>query len=84
LKIIGTQWNIVDKLKKFNSSASNENWKITYSAPVYGGWDLIVECIFNNLEDLEKIVSYCRNDKDLKQWIDATTTLISTKKDFSY
>jgi len=84
LKIIGTQWNIVEKLKKFNLSSSNENWKITYSAPVYGGWDLIVECIFSNLKDLEKIVSYCRNDNDLKQWIDATTTLISTKKNFSY
>jgi len=57
-------------------------WKITYSAPVYGGWDLIIECIFTNLENLEKIISFCRTDKDLSQWIEATTTLISIKKNF--
>ncbi|MFW9938526.1 MAG: hypothetical protein ACFFD5_12820 [Candidatus Thorarchaeota archaeon] len=57
-------------------------WKITYSAPVYGAWDLIIECIFTNLEDLEKIISFCRTDKDLSQWIEATTTLISIKKSF--
>lgn len=82
MKIIGTQWNIVNKLKEFNLKNSNENWKITYVAPVYGGWDLIIECLFNNLENLDEIVTYCRTDKDLNQWIDATTTLISTKKNF--
>ena len=82
LKIIGTQWKIVEKLK---SCQPNEGqvWKITYSSPTYGGWDLIIECVFNNLDDLDEIVSFCRTDNDLKEWIDATTTLISTKKNFS-
>ena len=81
LKIIGTQWKIVEKLKGLKPE-EDQDWKITYASPTYGGWDLIVECIFNNLEDLEKIVSFCRTDRDLKEWIDATTTLISTKRNF--
>jgi len=51
---------------------------------VYGGWDLLIECIFNNLEDLDKIVSFCRTDLELSQWIEATTTLISTKKNYPF
>ena len=81
LKIIGTQWKIVEKLKYFHP-IEGQNWKITYSSPTYGGWDLIIECIFNKLEDLDEIVSFCRTDNDLKEWIDATTTLISTTKSF--
>ena len=81
LKIIGTQWKIVEKLKCFQPK-SGHDWKITYSTPTYGGWDLIIECVFNDLEDLDQIVSFCRLDSDLKEWIEATTTLISTKKNF--
>ena len=81
LKIIGTQLKIVEKLKYFHPIEERE-WKITYSSPTYGGWDLIIECVFNNLADLDEIVSFFRTDNDLKEWIDATTTLISTKKNF--
>ena len=81
MKIIGTQWKIVEKLKVLKPD-KNQDWNITYASPTYGGWDLIIECVFNNLEDLDKIVSFCRTDNDLKEWIDATTTLISTKRNF--
>ena len=82
LKIIGTQWKIVEKLKGLKPE-EDQDWKITYVSPTYGGWDLIIESVFNNLEDLDEIVSFCREDTDLKDWIDATTTLISTKKSFN-
>ncbi len=82
MKIIGTQWKIVEKLKHFQPNEGH-SWMITYSSPTYGGWDLIIECLFNNLDDLDKIASFCRTDNDLKEWIDATTTLISTKKSFN-
>ena len=81
MRIIGTQWKIVEKLKHFQPK-NGHDWKITYSSPTYGGWDLMIECVINNLDDLDEIVSFCRTDKDLKEWIDATTTLISTKKNF--
>ncbi|MFX1570477.1 MAG: hypothetical protein ACFFCV_19225 [Promethearchaeota archaeon] len=44
----------------------------------------MIECIFSNLEDLEGIVSFCRTDAELSNWIEATTTLISTKRNYSY
>jgi hypothetical protein len=82
LKIIGTQWNIVEKINSFNRNNSTEEWRITYVTPTYGGWDLIIECLFSNLNDLDSIITYCRTDPDLTQWIEATTTMISVKKDF--
>lgn len=84
MRIIGTQWKVIEKLKGLTFNDSNEDWQITYATPVYGGWDLLVECKFKNLEDLDKIVSFCRNDSELSQWIEATTTLIGTKKNYPY
>ena len=82
MKIIGTQWKVAEKLKSFKSSDKNQKWQITYVTPIYGGWDLLIECKFINLEDLDKIVSFCRNDPEFSQWIEATTTLISTKNNY--
>jgi hypothetical protein len=82
LKIIDTQWKIVEKIKKFHSKQSQKNWDITYTSPVYGGWDMIVECAFSELEDLSTIVDFCRTDNDLIEWIETTTTLISINKNF--
>jgi hypothetical protein len=82
LKIIGTQWKVAERLKNLIHNKTNESWQITYATPTYGGWDLLAECIFNNLEDLNEIVSFCRNDPEMSQWIEATTTLISTKKNY--
>ncbi|MBY9019986.1 MAG: hypothetical protein KGD67_02930 [Candidatus Lokiarchaeota archaeon] len=79
MKIIGTQWKIVEKLKNCQPIEGHD-WKITYTSPTYGGWDLIIECVFSNLDDLDEIVSFCRTDNELREWIDATTTLIGTKK----
>ena len=82
MKIIGTQWKVKEKLKGLKSYNPDEDWEITYATPIYGGWDLMVECKFNKLEDLDKIVTICRTDNDLNQWIEATTTLISTKRNY--
>jgi len=82
LKLIGTEWKVVDKLRGLRSTEPDENWKITYVTPIYGGWDLIIECSFEDLQDLDKIVTYCRVDKDLSQWIEETTTLVSSRPDW--
>ena len=82
LKVIGTEWKVVKKLSNLKSSDQDEDWKITYATPVYGGWDVIVECSFSKLKDLDKIVTYCRLDNDLSQWIEETTTLMGSKNDY--
>jgi len=82
LKIIGTEWKVVEKIKALKSKETDEDWKVTYSTPIYGGWDLIVECSFTNLQDLDKIVTYCRVDEELSLWIEETTTLCGTKPNY--
>lgn len=82
LRAMGTEWEVVKKLTGLKSIKSDEDWKITYVTPIYGGWDVIVECSFSKLKDLDKIVTYCRVDKDLSLWIEETTTLMGSKKDF--
>ena len=82
LKIIGTEWKVVEKLKGLKSKEADEDWKVTYATPIYGGWDLIVECSFTKLQDLDRIVSYCRIDEELSRWIEETTTLCGTKPNY--
>ena len=82
LKIIDTQWKIVEKLNSFQSTHSHKDWKITYISPLHGAWDMIVECAFSELEDLNVILDFCRTEKELINWIEATTTFISIKKNF--
>ena len=82
LKVIGTEWKVVEKLTGLKSKESEEDWKITYATPIYGGWDVIVECSFSKLIDLDKIVTFCRVDEELSLWIEETTTLMGSKNDF--
>jgi len=82
LKIVGKEWNVVDKLTGLSSKEEGEDWKVTYVVPVYGPWDLLVECSFSNLNEMDKIVTYCRVDDELSQWIEETTTLLGTKADY--
>ena len=82
LRAIGTEWDVVKKLTDLKSTEPDEHWKITYVTPIYGGWDVIVECSFSKLKDLDKIVTFCRVDKELSLWIEETTTLMGSKKDF--
>ena len=82
LKIIDTQQKIVEKINDFQSIHSIKDWKITYISPLHGAWDMIVECVFSELENLNVILNFCRTDNELINWIEATTTFISIKKDF--
>ncbi len=82
LRVIGTEWDVVRKLTDLKSTESDEDWKITYVTPIYGGWDVIIECSFSKLKDIDKIVTFCRVDKELSMWIEETTTLMGSKKDF--
>ena len=56
LKIIGTQWKIVEKLKQFRPKNGN-NWMITYCSPTYGGWDLIIDIDAKNWQ-ISKITAW--------------------------
>ncbi|MFW9987176.1 MAG: hypothetical protein ACFFC3_00810 [Candidatus Odinarchaeota archaeon] len=83
LNTVSTEWMVVEKLKELQSNEPDEDWKVTYATPVYGGWDVMVECTFSKLKDIDKIVTYCRLDKELSRWIEETTTLMGSKNDYS-
>ncbi len=82
LKTIGTEWKVVKKLTNLKSTENSEDWKITYVTPIYGGWDIVVECSFTKLQELDKIVTFIRVDEDISSWIEETTTLVSSKPDY--
>ena len=82
LKIIGKEWDVANKMKDMESTKEDEDWKVTYATPVYGGWDLIAEVSFMNLQELDKIVTYCRTDEEIGDFIEETTTLLGTKPNY--
>ncbi len=82
LRELGSEWKVVGKLNGLESSEPQEDWKVTYATPIYGGGDVMVECSFSKLKDLDKIVTFCRVDKELSAWIEETTTLMGSKNDF--
>jgi len=83
LKTVGTEWKVVEKLSGLKSTDAEEDWRVTYVTPIYGGWDLIVECSFTKLQELNKIESFIHLDEDLSQLIEETTTLIGTNSNFN-
>lgn len=74
----------MEKLKGMRSTDPDEDWIITYATPIYGGWDIIVEISFSKLQDLDRIVTFVRADKELSEWIEETTTLMGSRKDYPY
>ena len=82
LKELSSEWKVVFKLNGLKSTEPEEDWKVTYATPVQGGWDVMVECSFSKLKDLDKIVTFCRVNKELSAWIEETTTLMGSKNDF--
>ena len=82
LKKIGFEWKVVQKLINLKSVELDEDWKVTYATPVYGGWDIVVECSFTKKKELDKIMAYIRMDEEINKWIEETTSLVSSKPDY--
>jgi len=82
LATVGKEWDVIDTIKKLKSVKNN--WEITYASPVYGAWDAIAEISFQELSDLDEIVTSFRTQDSLKDVIEETTTVVCTKKDFPW
>jgi len=67
-------------MRQLKSTRPGEEWKVTYATPVYGGWDLIIECSFEELNDLDRIISFCRTE--LSEYIEETMTLCGTQPNY--
>jgi len=82
LSKIGTEWLVVDKMMQMKSNDEGKSWKVTYCTPIYGAWDLIAEVSFTQLEHLDTVVSKIRQDPDVNDFIEETTTLVSSKANY--
>ena len=77
---IGTEWDITNKM--MNLEDPEKNWEITYASPIYGPWDLIVEISFKKLEHLDTVVTKLRADDETRDYIEETSTLVSSKPNY--
>ncbi|MHA1248551.1 MAG: hypothetical protein ACTSRP_01030 [Candidatus Helarchaeota archaeon] len=82
LATVGKEWQVIDKIKELKSTKGN--WVITYASPVYGAWDAIAEISFQELSDLDEIVTACRTLDTLREIIEETTTVVCTRKDYPW
>jgi DNA-binding Lrp family transcriptional regulator len=78
LSRIGTEWEITEKVMNLKANT----WEITYATPIYGAWDLIIEVSFEKLEDLDVVVTQIRSDESIRESIEETTTLVSSKPNY--
>jgi DNA-binding Lrp family transcriptional regulator len=78
LSRIGTEWQLTDKIMELKG----DSWEITYCTPIYGAWDLIVEVSFEKLEDLDVVVTRLRSEPDIREKVEETTTLVSSKPNY--
>ncbi|SRR6056297_3451365 len=77
---IGTEWDITDKMMGMEDP--DKHWEITYATPIYGAWDLLIEISFKKLENLDTVVTKLRADDDIRDFIEETTTLVSSKPNY--
>jgi DNA-binding Lrp family transcriptional regulator len=78
---IGTEWDISEKMMAMTDPT--ENWEITFACPIYGSWDLMIEVSFKKLEDLDVVVTTLRSDETIRDSIEETTTLVSSKPNYN-
>ncbi|MHA1368376.1 MAG: hypothetical protein ACTSRA_01490 [Promethearchaeota archaeon] len=83
LSRIGSEWDIVERLKKTHYT-KDSNLNVTYASPIYGAWDLIIEASFARLEDLDSLVTFIRTDPELQKNVEETTTLVSSRPDYPW
>ena len=80
LSKIGVEWNLANRVMSYKPVEGK--WKVTYSTPVFGPWDVIIEISFKKLEDLDEVVTKMREDEEIRGSIEETTTLVSSKPNY--
>lgn len=79
LSNVGKEWEVVERIKEiFNRDT------VTYAVPVYGAWDIMVEVSYEQLDQLDMIVTKTREDDVLGQAIEETTTMVGARATFPW
>ena len=80
LSKIGAEANLTDKMMALHDE--NGNWDVTFATPIFGAWDMIVEISFKTLEDLDTVITFLRADESIRNNIEETSTLVSSKPNY--
>ena len=79
LSNVGKEWDVVERVKELYSKEL-----VTYAVPVYGAWDIMVEVSYEQLDQLDKIVTKVREDEVLGDAIEETTTMVGARATFPW
>jgi len=79
LSNVGKEWDVVDRVKKLYSRDL-----VSYAVPVYGAWDIMVEVSYEQLDQLDNIVTKVREDEVLGDAIEETTTMVGARATFPW
>lgn len=79
LSNVGKEWDVVERVKELYSKDL-----VTYAVPVYGAWDIMVEVSYEQLDQLDKIVTKVREDEILGDAIEETTTMVGARATFPW
>jgi DNA-binding Lrp family transcriptional regulator len=77
---IGSEWEISERMMAMNDPKGD--WEVTFASPIYGSWDVLVEISFKKLEDLDTVVTALRSDDNIRDSIEETTTLVSSRANY--
>jgi chlorite dismutase len=79
LSNVGKEWEVVDRVKEMFSREL-----VTYAVPVYGAWDVTVEVAYDQLNELDTIVTTIREDEILKAALEETTTMVGARATYPW
>ena len=79
LSNVGKEWEVVDRIQKLFDRAL-----VTYAVPVYGAWDINVEISYDDMNQLDMVVTKIREDEVLGEAIEETTTMVGARATFPW
>ena len=79
LSSVGDEWEVVERLKKIFPKD-----RVPYACPVFGAWDVVVEVNFNELNQLDDVVTKMRNDSVFKDILEETTTMVAARNTYPW
>ncbi len=79
LSNVGKEWNVVDRIKEVFKPDL-----VPYAVPIYGAWDVMIEVSYDQLNELDEVVTQVREDPVLKEAIEETTTMVGARATYPW
>ena len=79
LSHVGSEWDVCERIKKIFPRE-----RVDYACPVYGAWDIVIEVTFEELNQLDEVVTKIREDGMLKEVTEETTTMVAARNTYPW